>query len=531
MDRTQEYLTAIRELNGLKNAILCGITVSKPTMTAEFSLVTDRAYTNEEAATAKEISARFLPSSFKASVKIVKRVPDEQILKNVIYKYVGEYFPAAAAFMSKDDIVIELLQSGAHFYLCIASGDQKLFSSGKLLDSISAYLKTVFCGAFYGDVKLVERERTDEDVEAILSELPEDTDEDDFHPETRYFPVTGFKAIDGAEEPPKEAVYMADIADIEGPFAICGSLTFFEEKKYIKHNEKTNEDVEKTRFVVSVSDGTATVRTSYFPKKATVDKIRELKQGDYIVLMGENEEFNGYRSFKTAKINYGAPPEGFTPVPQKSRPVPKNYRAVKPERYEDYAQAGFFDDLYKPDDLKNNVFVVFDLETTGLVHQPSMGKMDKIIEVGAVKMKNGEIVEKFSTFVECKDPLPQNIIELTGIHDEDLVGAPKIEDVIADFFKFVQGAYLVGHNVNFDYDFIKYYGKENLFAFENRAFDTMTIAQGLFRSGEVNNFKLNTIADYFGFSFNHHRAYEDACTTAKIFIELIKKRGSLPEEK
>ena len=156
-----------------------------------------------------------------------------------------------------------------------------------------------------------------------------------------------------------------------------------------------------------------------------------------------------------------------------------------------------------------------------------MGKMDKIIEIGAVKIVNGELKEKFSSFVECKDKLPEKIIELTGIHDEDLVGAPPIEDVIADFFKFVEGAILVGHNVTFDYNFVKYYGKENRFAFENYAYDTVTIAQEVLR-GEVTNYKLNTIADYYGLSFNHHRAFDDSCVTAKIFIELIKRRGALP---
>ena len=527
MDRTEEYLAKIRELNGLKRAILRGVTISKKNMTAEFSLVTDLAYTDAEAERARTISAAFLPQAFTAKVSIVKRVPDEQILKRCIYKYVSENFPAAAAFMKEDDILIELLTVGAHFYFCIASGDQSLFSASKILDSVSAYLKTLFCGAFYGDVKIIDRQRDEAEVEALLNERPEETEEE-FIPETRYFPIEDFKKLDGVDEIPKQAVYIADHSGVGGVFSVCGTIQFFEEKKYVKHNEKTGEDVEKSRFSVSISDGTGNLRTTYFPKKATVEKILELKQGDSIVLTGENEEFNGNLSFKASKINYGRPPEGFTPVPQKSRPVPKFYKAVHPEPYKEYSQAGLFDDLSKPQAVKNDVFVVFDLETTGLIHQPSMGKIDKIIEIGAVKIVNGELTEKFSSFVACKDKLPEKIVELTGIHDEDLVGAPPVEEVIADFFKFANGAYLVGHNVTFDYDFIKYYGKENQFAFENYAFDTVTIAQEVLR-GEVPNYKLNTIADYYGFSFNHHRAFDDSCVTAKIFIELIKRRGSLPK--
>jgi len=270
------------------------------------------------------------------------------------------------------------------------------------------------------------------------------------------------------------------------------------------------------------------LRTTYFPKKATVEKIAELKVGDSIVIIGSNEEYNGNVSFKASKINYGSAPEGFVPQPKKSKPVPKFYHAVFPEPYVDYTQAGFFDDLSVPEDVKRATIVVFDLETTGLVSNPAMGKMDKIIEIGAVKLVNGEICEKFSSFVECKEKLPPKIVELTGIHDEDLIGAPKVDVVLADFFKFVDGAILVGHNVNFDYAFIRYYGNECGYGFSNPSMDTMTIAQEVLREEGLPNNKLNTLADFYGFAFNHHRAFEDAATTAKIFIQLIKRRGKMP---
>ena len=160
---------------------------------------------------------------------------------------------------------------------------------------------------------------------------------------------------------------------------------------------------------------------------------------------------------------------------------------------------------------------MFDLETTGLNNQPAMGKMDKIIEIGAVKIVNGEMTEKFSTFVACDERLSREIVELTGIHDSDLLGAPTIEQAIADFYKFTDGAYLVGHNVTFDYRFVQYYGEQNGYMFDKKQFDTLTLAQELLR-GVLPNYKLNSVADYYGFTFNHHRAFEDACVTAKIFI-------------
>ena len=523
MDKLEEYLAQIRSIDGLKNAILCQITLSKRTKVAEFSLVTDKTYTVREETEARTISESFLPSGFSAQMNITKRVPDAEILKTKIHDYICLKFPSAGAFLERDGIEVEMLQSGAHFFVDIASGEEYLFSSGKILDDVSAYLQSGYCGTFYGNVRVVEKKARDTE---LLEELPESTEENEVT-EIRRFPICDFAKLDGADSIPKTAVYTADYLSEEGVFAVCGTINFIEEKKYVKHSEKTGEDVEKSRFSITISDGSGMLRTTYFPKKATVEKVRALKIGDTIVIIGQNEEYNGYRSFQASKINYGNPPVGFEPEKRKGKPVPKFYHTVQPEPYIDYTQAGLFDDMNKPDDLKKNTFVVFDLETTGLNNNPAMGKMDKIIEIGAVKIVNGELKERFASFVANNERLSGEIVRLTGITDEMLVGAPEIDKVIADFYKFVDGAYLVGHNVTFDYRFVHYYGEQNGYMFENRQFDTMTLAQELLR-GLLPNYKLNSLADYYGFTFNHHRAFDDACVTAKIFIELIKKRGKLP---
>ncbi len=517
-----QYLEEIRALEGLKNAILCGINVYKRECVAEFWLVTDKTYTPAEEKQTQAISQKYLPSGFSAQVRIVKRVPDAAIIKNKIFDYIKRSFPAAAAFLEEENIEVEMLQSGAHFYVDIASGEQSLFTSGKILDETSAYLGSIFCGAFYGNVRIVEKERD----ESVLDELPEESHEETIPVEIRQFPIVDYVKIDGMDEYITKAIYMADCSNAEGNYAVCGNVTFIEEIAYTKHNEKTGEDVEKTRFSIAITDGTGTIRCTYFPKKATVEKVREIKAGDRIMIIGANEEYKGSMSFKAAKLNYGAPPADFTPEARKGKPVPKFYHTVFPEAYVDYTQAGLFDNLDKPDALKQGTFVVFDLETTGLNNNPAMGKMDKIIEIGAVKIVGGEMTEKFSSFVACNERLSPEIINLTGIKDEDLIGAPPVEQVLADFFKFTDGACLVGHNVMFDYRFVSYYGEQNGYIFDKKLYDTLNLAQEVLR-GLLPNYKLNSVADYYGFTFNHHRAFDDACVTAKVFIELVKAKGRL----
>ena len=521
-NRLTEYLAEIRELSGLKNAILTGIEISKKERIAEFALVTDKTYTAAEEGQARDISESYLPDGFSARVKIIKRVPDADILKRQIFLYIQKNFPAASAFLEGNCIEVEMLACGAHFYVDIAAGEQTMFSSGKILDEVSRYLMSGYCGTFYGNVRIVEKEAPDA---SILDEIPEDREEVG-GVEIRRFPICEYVKIDGVDAPLTTAVYMADMQNEDEGYSVCGTVTYIEEIKYTRHNEKTGEDVEKTRFSISLTDGTGNVRTTYFPKKATLEKVREIKQGDKIVLTGSNEEYNGSKSFKAAKINYGQPPEGFEPVARKGKPVPKFYHTVFPQPYSDIAQAGLFDDTTKPDDLKNNVFVCFDIETTGLNNNPAMGKMDKIIELGAVKLVGGEIVEKFSSFIACPDRLSKEIINLTGIVDADLVGAPEVDKVLADFFKFTDGAILVGHNVGFDYRFVSYYGEQHGYMFDKKQYDTLTLAQQVLR-GKLPNYKLNSVAEYYGFDFNHHRAYEDAHVTAKVFIELVKAKGRL----
>ena len=523
-NRLTEFLENIRKIDGFKNAILCGITLSKKEKIAEFALVTDKTYSAAEEAQVKGICGEYLPDGISAAVKVTKRVPDAEILKKQIFLYIQKNFPAASAFLEKENIEVEMLACGAHFYVEIASGEQALFSSGKILDEVSRYLMSGYCGTFYGNVRIVEKDAPDP---SLLEEIPEDREES-AAVEIRRFPICDYVKIDGVDSSLSTAVYMADCLNVEmeEPYSVCGSVSFVEEIKYTRHNEKTGEDVEKTRFSFAITDGTGTLRTTYFPKKATIEKVREIKQGDKIVFTGVNEEYNGTKSFKAAKINYGEPPANFETVARKGKPVPKFYHTVFPEPYVDYTQAGLFDSLDKPADLKNNVFVSFDIETTGLNNNPAMGKMDKIIELGAVKLINGEIAEKFSSFIACPERLSNEIINLTGITDADLVGAPEVEKVLADFFKFTDGAILVGHNIGFDYRFVSYYGEQHGYMFDKKQYDTLTLAQQVLR-GKLPNYKLNSVADYYGFTFNHHRAFDDACVTAKVFIELVKTKGCL----
>ena len=190
-------------------------------------------------------------------------------------------------------------------------------------------------------------------------------------------------------------------------------------------------------------------------------------------------------------------------------------------------------EAYLVDDLKGMVtdsqnqdldadYVVFDLETTGFSPETN-----RIIEIGAVKVQNGKIVDKFSTFVNPQVPIPFRIEQLTSINDSMVIDAPVIADILPEFMKFCEGCVMVAHNADFDMSFIKKNCQRLDIPCKPTIVDTVALARVLLPN--LNRFKLDTVAKALGVSLeNHHRAVDDAGCTAEIFvkfIEMLRERG------
>ncbi len=187
-------------------------------------------------------------------------------------------------------------------------------------------------------------------------------------------------------------------------------------------------------------------------------------------------------------------------------------------------------EAYLVDDLKDivensrnqplhDVFVVFDLETTGFSPMNN-----RIIEIGAVKVEQGKITERFSTFVNPETPIPFEIEELTGIRDDMVLEAPTIEEILPKFREFCQGAVMVAHNAGFDMSFISKNCERQKLTWEATVVDTVALARVLLPA--LNRFKLDTVAKALNISLDHHhRAVDDAACTAEIFVKFIEMLG------
>ena len=188
---------------------------------------------------------------------------------------------------------------------------------------------------------------------------------------------------------------------------------------------------------------------------------------------------------------------------------------------------------YFVDDLKNLVinpkgqalnteYIVFDIETTGLSQ-----KKNKIIEIGAVKVKDGEEIDRFSEFINPEEPIPYSIEQLTSITDEMVMHAPTVDVILPKFLEFCGDDIVVAHNAAFDTRFIKKNAKDLGMKFDNTIMDTMTLSHVLLP--ELGKFTLDRVCKALNVkNEHHHRAVDDANATAKIFVklyEMLVERG------
>ncbi len=167
-------------------------------------------------------------------------------------------------------------------------------------------------------------------------------------------------------------------------------------------------------------------------------------------------------------------------------------------------------------------YVAFDLETTGL-----SSKKDRIIEIGAVRMQGGKEIDRFQTFVDPECRLDPRIVELTGITDAMLVGAPKLQQVLPEFLEFVGDSVLVAHNADFDTGFIRAACQRLGYEYKYTSADTLILAQNLMP--QLSKFKLDVVANALSLpEFNHHRAADDAVICGMImarFLDMLEEMG------
>lgn len=367
---------------------------------------------------------------------------------------------------------------------------------------------------------------------------------------------------------------ISDIGDLQGDVVIRGKIIKFEER------ELRNE---KLLFTFAITDFTDSIAGKLFVKAEEAGEMRNhLKPGKFVLLKGQafydsyvhevtvgtifgiknvpdftikrmdtseekRIELHAHTKMsdmdavidpsvlvKTA-FNWGMPAVAITDhgvvqgFPEANHAInPKDYKddPEKMQRAKDFkviygVEAYLVDDVvtpvkYEKGQSLDEMCVVFDIETTGFG-----AEHDKIIEIGAVKVEDGKIVDRFSTFVNPHIPIPPRIEDLTGIKDSMVINEPDIVSVLPKFLEFCEGCSLVAHNASFDTGFIEYNARQLGLPFNFTIIDTVGLARALLSN--LSHYKLDQVAKELGVSLeNHHRAVDDAECTAEIYLKFVK---------
>ncbi len=361
-----------------------------------------------------------------------------------------------------------------------------------------------------------------------------------------------------------KVIPISDVAYDSGKVSVWGDV-FSVEKKVTRSGDKNIITIDITDY-----SGSITVKV-FGPIKAT-KVVEDIKAGDTIVASGDVEfdKFAGgivinARSISTAdkvKVVDNAPKkrvelhlhtnmsqmDGMTPAKELiNRAVKWGHPAIAitdhgvaqafPEAMNTAnkinkdgekikiiygTESYFIDDLVEAvsgdqNESLDGTFICFDIETTGL-----SANRDKITEIGAVKIKNGQITDTFSTFVNPEMPIPSKITELTGINDAMVKDAPSQSEAVKAFLEFADGSILVAHNAPFDTSFIRVACENMGVEYNCTSIDTVVICRNILT--DIKNCKLDTVAKFLRLGdFNHHRATDDAQMLSAIFIELCKR--------
>lgn len=159
-------------------------------------------------------------------------------------------------------------------------------------------------------------------------------------------------------------------------------------------------------------------------------------------------------------------------------------------------------------------YIAFDVETTGLDPQEN-----EIIEIGALKVRDGRVAERFMEFIHPQNPISPSITNLTGITNDMVAGARPRRAVVSDFLDFCEDDVLVGHNVTFDYSFMKSSAARDGMDFEKMGIDTLKIAKKIHK--DLDSKSLGRLCEYYHIeNRSAHRAYHDALATAKLYQTL-----------
>lgn len=487
----------------LKNIRINSIEIDRQNQKIKYNFICDQAIDKTlHEKILDEVEKITSPIFKEVEINVKKIVSNDQLINNEIFRYLSDNYPSISIFLKPTDIICTVLGDVVKYTIRLTEDGAEYVVKNGALQKLNKHLSKTFCSQFVGNTGIKEKEETFSllDDKVYASQIQKI--------EHRTIRVKDVVVIDD-QYMGDLAVYLEDVHS--GDAVVCGTVTDVKERM-TKNN--------KPFLIIHIDDTTGKTSGIYFSKKSTYNKIKEISVGEAIIarvnvsVSGDDEK---RRNFTFEKINRCTFPKDFVKKEKYKKSAPKEYSLIYPTPAQTKVKAKtvFDTEDLVPTQMINKTFVVFDLETTGLDYMNN-----GITEIGAVKVVDGKMTEQFTTLVKPDYRISEKNAELTGITEEMVANSPKIDTVIPDFMKFIDGAILVGHNVDFDMKFIKRFAGGLEYEIKNQTLDTLEIAREVLPT--LRKHDLHTVADYFGIQFNHHRALADSYATVEVLTELFK---------
>ena len=453
-----------------------------------------------------EFAMQNLNLASKIRVKFKKSFLDKRLLKKQILDFFMTNFKSISAQLSDQQIEIFETENNVKIVLHLCSQVKEMYDNLFIKKQLLNELENSFIANF--DIQEI-----DDEGYAIADEVPYVPIKVSAKKTLRY-EVEPIKKLFGKDILPNPEL-IKNNTEPKSAVILFGTISGLTKRVFTVKNGKRKGE-EKTYYTFNLNDG-KTIECIYFCSKTNEKKCCALADGMPFLCLGDIKVgLSGKLTYYISSMTY-AQIKTKPMDDEEDLSILDRAPVVKVEDYFDHEQSNIFSKSEKSyrEPVANNDIVVYDLETTGLDPETC-----EIIEIGAIKIEKGTITKKFSTFVKPKSPIPADASRINHITDDMVEDAPKIEDVIVDFYNFCDGCYISGYNnTDFDNKFLKKAGQKVGLKFSNPNLDVLILARAA--RLRVNNFKLITVATALGVDLtNAHRAYNDAFATAKVLLKL-----------
>lgn len=455
------------------------------------------------------LSNKLMLEKINLKVKFLKVYLEERLILKQIQSFFENKYKLITSYLTPENFKIKITTIDVLVDIEVSASQTQFFNEHKIAGELAKYLKDNFLVEFV--VNTVENVNFNDEVDIKNVEL-----KTTYHLPQRYN-VEIIKDVIGTGIIPKPE-YISYITSPKSNVVIAGFIKKIERKDFIAKKGR-NIGQERCFFSFQIADGRGRMDCIYFPSKVNVQVMEALEEAMFVLLHGDvrlNQQ--NKLCLYVDKIALASTIE----KDDNTKILPTNVgKVVEIEKLTALEQDNMFGKMQKYNNkIAGRTIVVFDIETTGLDFNT-----DQIIELGAVKIKDGNIIEKFSTFVKPTKKIPYEVVDLTGITNEMVEDAPPIEYVIKEFYDFTRGCVLSGHNIiGFDIKFIRNAGNNLALNFDNELIDTLN--ESRVARLKISRFNLGTVVKALGLTLEGaHRAWNDAYAAAQVLLKLneIKK--------